>query len=63
MMDIALKAMPNDVILKFDCLCLDQLINVSETTQKMAQGNLTSATIKTSNQVYSQAISTLDELL
>ena len=53
MMDIALKAMPNDVILKFDCLCLDQLVNVSETTRKMAQGNLTSATIKASNQVYS----------
>ena len=53
MMDIALKAMPNDVILKFDCLCLDQLVNVSETTRKMAQGNLTSATIKTSNQIYS----------
>ena len=29
----------------------------------MAQGNLTSATIKNSNQVYSQAIKTLDELL
>ena len=63
MMEIALKAMPSDVILRFDCLCLDQLVQVSETTQKMAQGNLTSATIKASNKVYSQAINTLDELL
>ena len=31
-MDIALKAMPHDVILRFDCLCLDQLVQVSETT-------------------------------
>ena len=36
MMDVALKALPEDVILRFDSLCLDQLVLVSEVTQKVA---------------------------
>ena len=63
MMDIALKALPEDVILRFDSLCLDQLILVSEVTQKVAKGKLTPADVKSSNKVLADAVSTLDELL
>ena len=63
MMDAALKALPEDVILRFDSLCLDQLVQVSEVTQKVAQGKLTPADVKNSNRVLQDATQTLDGLL
>ena len=56
MMNVALKALPEDVILRFDSLCLNQLIQVSEVTQKVAQGNLSPADVKNSNKVLQNAI-------
>lgn len=41
MMDETKKQQPNDVLLNFDSLCLDELIKVGQTTNKVSdQANL-----------------------
>ena len=54
---------PDDLILKFDGLCLDELINVSSVTDTLSKAKLTPADVKNSDAVIAQAIRTLDELV
>lgn len=57
------KMQPDDLILKFDGLCLDELIKVSQVTETLQKAKLTPADVKNSDQVLSSAISTFDELV
>ena len=57
------KLQPDEVILKFDGACLDELIKVAEASERMAAPGVTPAAVKATDKVLTGAISTLDELL
>jgi len=63
MMDETKSLQPDDVLLNFDSLCLDELIKVSKSTVKLSKPNLTPADIKSCDQDVTSAIQTLDELI
>lgn len=50
-------------MLKFDGICLDELIQVSRVSETMTRASLTPATVKNTNKVLSEAIQTFDELV
>ena len=62
-MDITQKLQADDVILKFDGLCLDELIKVVKVSEKLVSSKLTPADVKSSDAVLTNAIATLDELI
>ena len=54
---------PDDVILNFDGLCLDELIKVSTASKQMAQTGLKPGDIKNCDLTLTEAIRTFDELI
>ena len=62
-MQTALKMQPEDVILRYDSICLDHLISVSKASEKLNAKNVTAADIKATNKALSDAIEALDELI
>jgi hypothetical protein len=63
LMDVTQKFQPDDVILKFDGLCLDELIRVVKVSVAMNKTNLSPADVKNTDKVLTKAISTFDELI
>ena len=57
------KLQHDEVILKFDSLCLDELIKVGEASLKQSASGLTPSDTKQCNQVFVEAIATFDELI
>ena len=62
-MDETKRMQPDDVLLNFDSLCLDELIKVGQVTIKVSKGSLTAADVKTNDNILKNAISTFDELI
>lgn len=63
LLDNTQKLQPDDVMLKFDGLCLDELIRVSKASEMLNRPSLTAATIKNTDKVLKEAIATFDELV
>lgn len=63
MMDETKRLQPDDVLLNFDSLCLEELIKVGKVTNKVSKGNLTAADVKSNDSVLKNAITTFDELI
>ena len=49
LLDQTKKLQPDDLILKFDGLCLDELINVASVSETLAKAKLTPADVKNSD--------------
>ena len=62
-MDVTQKFQPDDVILKFDALCLDELIRVAKASEVINRTNLSPADVKNTEKMLTMAISTYDELI
>ena len=54
---------PDDVILKFDGLCLDELIKVAQVSETLTKAKLTPADVKSTDSILTHAITTFDELV
>lgn len=63
MLENTQKLQPDDVMLKFDGLCLDELIRVSKATDMLNRPSLTPANVKNTDKALKEAIATFDELI
>ena len=63
LLDNTQKVQPDDVMLKFDGICLDELIRVSQVSETINRASLTPANVKNTDKTLKEAISTFDELV
>lgn len=63
LMNVTQEMQPDDVILKFDGICIDELLRVAKVSEAMTQPNITPADVKNTDKILTQAIVALDDLI
>jgi hypothetical protein len=62
-MEETLKMQPEDVILRYDSLCLYHLITVIDSLEKLKSRHVTPADVKQANKALENGIEAYDELI